>query len=169
MLLRKHKLQSLFYSNPKFFFILELLPVKTQGLTAIKKLLTLKGFDLKYLRTREALGILKKLKHLKIEKAEKTLFKSNLICIRPLSDWVLFQDFPLNELALFKTTILVGFAFEGLFYNPLLLKNIAITHSTATILRSLDAPAQKIVRPFFSPMIQLVQILELGQSSAFKL
>jgi len=173
MLLRKYKLKILFNSNPKFFLLLEMLPVDSKTYTVIKKMLNKSGFEIKYLRTKEALGIMKTLKHSKKEQnSEKTsiesapqklmnetidfnfskklsltsIFKSNLVLIKPLNNMINFQDLPIRELTK-SPFLLVGVCFSGLFYNP---KTVLQLHqelkaspklAQTTILNSLNFPA----------------------------
>ena len=134
MLLKKYKQEQLFNSNPKIFLIFELLSVNNEKFTAMKKNLNEKGFKVKYLRTKETLGILRNFKHLKKEHfvQSKNLFKSTLICIylktnfdNVMENGVTNQiEHLVNGLAFGEDfyekyrLVLVGMYFEGLFYNP---------------------------------------------------
>jgi hypothetical protein len=158
MFLRKYKLQSLFISNPSFFLILELLPVTNKSFTAMKKMLISKGFDVKYLRTKEALGILTTLSHSKKEN-NKELFKSNLICIRPLSKTSTLQHFPFEELASFKITILVGASVEGLFYNPKTILSLTTKNLETSIVTAITTPVITTPSLLMLPLMRILQCL----------
>lgn len=113
MLLRKYKLNTLLNSNPQFFILMKLLPMDTKNFLALKKALKDKNFEIKFLSTKEALGIFKKINPLK--KEISALLTSNLVLIQPIHKSTL-QEFPLASVEQFPL-IFVGFCFEGLFYH----------------------------------------------------
>jgi hypothetical protein len=119
---------TLYNSKPKFFFILQLLPVKTHEFTAMKKMFSLKGFDVKAQLSKSA-------------SIKPLAFKptGNLICITPKPSTV-FETQIVSEVLRLKMAILVGVFFEGLFYNP---KTVitASTWNVTTIIKCVEASA----------------------------
>ena len=173
MLLKKYKQEQLFNSNPKIFLIFELLSVNNEKFTAMKKNLNEKGFKVKYLRTKETLGILRNFKHLKKEHfvQSKNLFKSTLICIylktnfdNVMENGVTNQiEHLVNGLAFGEDfyekyrLVLVGMYFEGLFYNPKALLHFQTKPSL--ILSSLISPTVSMSSFLVCPLVSIINTL----------
>lgn len=176
--LRKYKLQNIFNSKPSFFLVFELLPITTLTLTQIKKNLKKSGFEVKFIRTKEALGTLKSqtsrspLPHsvppgltIRSEgaatpRAIENLFKGNLLLVYSQSpykgqDFLRWQEF----------MILVGVFNEGVFYHPKSLVDFTSQKSQfgneVEMVSLLTSSTNKVIFHIQHSMISIIKCLDL--------